>query len=61
MSSYMEVCWSCMDRRLVDMVMSLVGLHSCVEIVIRGRCRVGGICWVSLACGGLKCLVISLV
>ena len=43
------------------MVMSLSGLYSCVKIVIRGRCRVGGICRVSLACRGLRCLVISLV
>ena len=38
MSSYMEVCWSCVDMRLVDVFMSRSRLHSCVEIVIRGRC-----------------------
>ena len=61
MSLYMEACWSCMHMRLVDVVMSLFGLHYCVEIVIRGKCRIGGICRVTLVCGGLKCLVISLV
>ena len=61
MLSYIEACWSYMDMRLVDMIMSLSGLHSCVEIVMCGKWRVGGICRVFLAYRRLKGFVISLV
>ena len=41
--------------------MSLFKLHSCVEIVISGNWNIRGIWQESLVCGGLKCIVISLL
>ena len=41
--------------------MSLSGLHSCVEIVMSGNWSIGRIWRLPLVCGGLNCVVISLL